>query len=88
MNQGYEGNSDRNSDEESDSTDTTLDGSCSPASNEGSECSSYHYSSGHHTGSGSWADQCLSEDGGNLASMDEENTSHRTADECQGLSFS
>ena len=84
MDQGYEGDSNRKSNEESDSTDTTLDVSCSPASSQGSARSLHHYSSGCHAGSGSWADQCLCEDGGDLASMDEENASCGTTDENDG----
>ena len=84
MDQGYEGDSDKNSDEESDSTDITLDGSHSPASSQGGTCSSHRYSLGHHVSGGSWADQCLSEDGGDLVSVDEENTSCRTTDENDG----
>ena len=84
MDQSYEGDSDRNSDEESGSTDTTLDSSCSLASSQGSTHSLHCYSSGCCASNGSWADQCLSKDGGNLASMDEENASHGTTDENDG----
>ena len=44
MDQGYEGDSDRNS-KKSGSTDATLDGSCSPASSQGSTHSLHCYSS-------------------------------------------
>ena len=71
-------------DEESGSADTTLDGSHSPASSQGSACSLHYYSSGCCDGGGSWADQCLSKDGGNLASVEEENASHRTTEENDG----
>ena len=81
MDQGYEGDSDRNSDEESGSTDTTPDGSHFLASSQDSACSSHRYSLGCCTGGGSWADQCLSEDGGDLVSVEEENASHGTIEE-------
>ena len=81
IDQGYEGNSNRNSDKESGSTDTTPDGSCSPAFSQDSVQFSHHYSLGHCASGGSWADQCLSKDGGDLVSVEEESASCGTIEE-------
>ena len=81
MDQGYEEDSDRN--KESGSTDTS-DSSHSPASSQDRMSSLHCYFSECHASGGSWADQCLSKDGGDLASADEESASHGTIEENDG----
>ena len=78
MDQGYKGSSDE------DEGDSTLDGSHSSTSSQGSVRSLQCYISGCHTGSISWADQCLSEDEGDHVLGDEEDTSCRTTEENDG----
>ena len=75
MDQGYEGGS------EQDKSDSTLNGSHSSASSQGSMHSSHCYSSGCHTSGISWADQCLSEDEGGHMLWDEEDASCMTTEE-------
>ena len=74
MDQGYEGDF---NEERSDNTPNDL---CSPASTPESACHPCCYSSGHHPGGISWANQCLSEDEGGPVSGGEEHTSHIVID--------